>query len=100
MSAKSDRIREQFVQQTGAADAITKPFDAQALVAVIENAFTRIELGTARAFETFDGEEPPTSLRGASPDELQRAARAATEVSTKLARALASSLGELVEKKD
>ena len=75
MSAKSDRIREQFVQQTGAVDAITKPFDAQALVAVIENAFTRIELGTARAFETFDGEEPPTSLRGASPDELQRAAR-------------------------
>jgi CheY-like chemotaxis protein len=27
MSAKSDRIRENFVQQTGAIDAITKPFD-------------------------------------------------------------------------
>jgi CheY-like chemotaxis protein len=99
MSAKSDRIREQFVQQTGAVDAITKPFDAQALVAVIENAFTRIELGTARAYETFDGEEPPSSLRGASPDELQRAARVAADVSTKLARVLASSLGELAEKK-
>jgi CheY-like chemotaxis protein len=98
MSAKSDRIREQFVQQTGAVDAITKPFDAQALVAVIENAFTRIELGTARAFETFEGDEPPSSLRGASPDELQRAARAAAEVSAKLARALAPALSELYEK--
>jgi len=41
MSAKSDRIREHFVQQTGAIDAITKPFEAQALVAVIENAIRR-----------------------------------------------------------
>jgi CheY-like chemotaxis protein len=100
MSAKSDRIREQFVQQTGAVDAITKPFDAQALVAVIENAFTRIELGTARAFETFDGDEPPSSLRGVSPDEIQRTVRAATDVGTKLARVLASSVSELAEKKD
>src|SRR5580692_7713576 len=29
MSAKSDRIRDHFVKQTGAIDAITKPFDAQ-----------------------------------------------------------------------
>jgi CheY-like chemotaxis protein len=43
MSAKSDRIREHFVQQTGAIDAITKPFDAQALIAVIENAIRRSE---------------------------------------------------------
>jgi DNA-binding response OmpR family regulator len=28
MSAKGDRIRGKFVQQTGALDAITKPFDA------------------------------------------------------------------------
>ncbi len=41
MSAKSDRIREHFVQQTGAIDAITKPFEAQALIAVIENAIRR-----------------------------------------------------------
>jgi DNA-binding response OmpR family regulator len=45
MSAKSDRIRDQFVQQTGAIDAITKPFDAQALVAVVENALRRISTG-------------------------------------------------------
>src|ERR1700735_302823 len=43
MSAKSDRIREQFAHQTAARDAITKPFDAQALVTVIENALYRVE---------------------------------------------------------
>jgi CheY-like chemotaxis protein len=48
MSAKSDRIREHFVQQTGAIDAITKPFDAQALIAVIENAIRRAERWRAR----------------------------------------------------
>ncbi len=49
MSAKSDRIREHFVQQTGAIDAITKPFDAQALIAVIENATRRSAKWRARA---------------------------------------------------
>jgi DNA-binding response OmpR family regulator len=48
MSAKSDRIREHFVQQTGAIDAITKPFDPQALIAVIENAIRRTEQWLAR----------------------------------------------------
>jgi len=42
MSAKGDRIRDQFVQQTGALDAITKPFDREALVAVIENALRKV----------------------------------------------------------
>ncbi|MBN9164911.1 MAG: hypothetical protein BGO98_35940 [Myxococcales bacterium 68-20] len=50
MSAKADRIRDQFVQQTGALDAITKPFDAQALVAVIENALRKVN--TTRASST------------------------------------------------
>ncbi|MDP8999611.1 MAG: response regulator [Myxococcota bacterium] len=43
MSAKSDRIAAHFVQQTGAIDAIAKPFDAQALIAVIENAIRRAD---------------------------------------------------------
>ncbi|MGH7271403.1 MAG: DUF4388 domain-containing protein [Polyangiaceae bacterium] len=43
MSAKSDRIRDHFVQQTGAIDAISKPFEEQALIAVIENAVRRSE---------------------------------------------------------
>ena len=52
MSAKGDRIRDQFVQQTGAIDAITKPFDAQALVAVIENALRKVN--SVRASSTAD----------------------------------------------
>jgi CheY-like chemotaxis protein len=47
MSAKGDRIREQFVQQTGAIDAITKPFDARGLIAVVEGALRRRETGKA-----------------------------------------------------
>jgi CheY-like chemotaxis protein len=48
MSAKSDRIRDHFVQQTGAIDAISKPFEEQALIAVIENAIRRAEEWRAR----------------------------------------------------
>lgn len=57
MSAKSDKIREKFVLQTGALDAITKPFDAQALVTVIEHALNRIDRG--------DLPEPVDSTPGA-----------------------------------
>jgi DNA-binding response OmpR family regulator len=45
MSAKGDRIRQQFVEQTGAVDAITKPFDAIALVAVVEGALAKLAAG-------------------------------------------------------
>src|SRR5262247_3509254 len=48
MSAKGDKIRGQFVQQTGAVDAITKPFDARALVAVVEGAIAKTAEGRAR----------------------------------------------------
>src|SRR5262249_12831818 len=48
MSAKGDKIRGQFVQQTGAVDAITKPFDARALVAIVEGALTKTAEGRAR----------------------------------------------------
>ncbi len=47
MSAKGDRIREQFVQQAGALDAITKPFDARGLVAVVEGALAKVKAGRA-----------------------------------------------------
>ena len=80
MSAKSDRIRETFVQQTGAIDAITKPFDAQALVAVIENAIRRAEAwrtrGEALAAGLPDDFEAPESLRQ-STDSGARSARVA-----------------------
>lgn len=48
MSAKGDKIRGQFVQQTGAIDAITKPFDARGLIAVVEGALKKHEEGRAR----------------------------------------------------
>lgn len=48
MSAKGDKIRGQFVQQTGAIDAITKPFDARGLVAVVEGALKKHLEGRAR----------------------------------------------------
>jgi DNA-binding response OmpR family regulator len=69
MSAKSDRIREHFVQQTGAIDAIGKPFDSRALIAVIENAVRRAEQWRTKVdtisvdflddFEVEDGGPPP-----------------------------------------
>jgi CheY-like chemotaxis protein len=49
MSAKGDKLRGHFAQQTGAVDAITKPFDPLALVAVIENALERQRSGLPKA---------------------------------------------------
>jgi CheY-like chemotaxis protein len=95
MSAKSDRIREQFVQQTAAMDAITKPFDAQALVTVIENALYRVEQAGDRlpARELEPEEAPSISLRVAASEVAVRASRVASDVSQKLARILAPKVG-------
>ena len=62
MSAKTDKIRQQFVEQTGALDAISKPFDARALLAVVEGTLQKVEEGrTARPLdETFTDPPPPT----------------------------------------
>jgi len=43
MSAKADRIRESFLQQAGALDAITKPFDPQTLLLVVDNVLRKVE---------------------------------------------------------
>jgi CheY-like chemotaxis protein len=98
MSAKSDRIREHFVQQTGAIDAITKPFDAQALIAVIENAIRRAEAwrtrGEALAAGIPDDFEAPESLRSTG-DTDSRRARAAVEGLKHLAATLAPVLGKM-----
>lgn len=47
MSAKAEKIRDQFVEQTGALDAITKPFDPRALLAVVEASLHKAEHGTS-----------------------------------------------------
>lgn len=98
MSAKSDRIRDNFVQQTGAIDAITKPFDAQALIAVIENAIRRSEAwrqrGEALAAGIPEDFEAPDSLRQ-SGDSDSRKARIAVEALRQISAALAPVLGKL-----
>ncbi|MBK9261329.1 MAG: response regulator [Polyangiaceae bacterium] len=60
MSAKGDKIRGTFVQQTGAVDAITKPFDARALVTVVEGALSKTADGRSRP--TPEGEKMPEDL--------------------------------------
>ena len=96
MSAKSDRIREQFVQQTGAIDAITKPFDAQALVAVVENALRRVNSGrTSSARLPELGPDEPAS---AQPIEFEtRRTHVAQIVATKLAHIVTRIMAEKPE---
>lgn len=49
MSARTAAIGDRFVEQTGAADALSKPFDARALVAVVGKVLSRARDGsTAR----------------------------------------------------
>jgi DNA-binding response OmpR family regulator len=45
MSAKTDKIRDRFAEQTGAVDALSKPFDARALLAVVEGTLRRAREG-------------------------------------------------------
>jgi CheY-like chemotaxis protein len=92
MSAKSDRIRDQFVQQTGAIDAITKPFDAQALVAVVENALKRMSVGkgSSARLPDLDPEEPISP-----PIELEtRRTHVAQIVATKLTQIVTKTMSE------
>jgi DNA-binding response OmpR family regulator len=94
MSARSDKIRDQFVHQTGAIDAISKPFDAQALLAVIENALRRVQSGKTSAALPPDPSEE-VLLEGPSPEDRLREARAAAEVATRIADVVAPALAAL-----
>ncbi len=94
MSAKGDRIRGQFVQQTGAIDAITKPFDARGLIAVVEGALKKHEEGRGRPVpeasampddETI-AEAMAPSLAVPSDDPALRRSQTALEFGSALAR--------------
>ncbi|HSC88501.1 MAG TPA: DUF4388 domain-containing protein [Polyangiaceae bacterium] len=93
MSAKGDKIRGKFVQQTGALDAITKPFDARGLIAVVQSALLKKEERRGRRSDKPAPpapEDEPTSSPEASSDSLsQRTSRAALVFSDALSQLLA-----------
>jgi DNA-binding response OmpR family regulator len=95
MSAKGDKIRGQFVQQTGAVDAITKPFDARALVAVIEGALAKTAEGRARPVpEGAKMPEEETIAESLRPAQLakQQRLKTAVEVAQRVSQAVTPAL--------
>lgn len=80
MSAKGDKIRGKFVSQTGALDAITKPFDARGLLAVVESALAKAR-GGSRATTGHD--------LSSSPETADSTAAEARAVALRLAERLA-----------
>ncbi|HEY8073593.1 MAG TPA: response regulator [Labilithrix sp.] len=98
MSAKADRIRDMFVQQTGAVDAISKPFDAQALVTVVENALRRVTSGRASSARLPD-EDAELELTDESPPVSEfetRRTHIAQIVASKLASIVVGAVGDKV----
>lgn len=103
MSAKGDRIRGQFVQQTGAIDAITKPFDGRALIAVVESALSRHEEGRGRPVpdastmpeEETVAEEMHPSQMVPSVDPALRRVQTAFEFGTAVAKVVVPELSKL-----
>jgi DNA-binding response OmpR family regulator len=92
MSAKSDKIRDHFVDQTGAVDAISKPFDAQALIVAIENALRRVSMGRVAAVGPMAAEDLEVS---AATDIGQLKARVAQQAASKIAAAVAPLLARV-----
>src|ERR1041384_5078681 len=103
MSAKGDKIRGQFVQQTGAIDAITKPFDARGLIAVVEGALKKHGEGRGRPVpdaESMPFDETETgSMGGARPSRTSfsedpglRRSQAADEFGSALSRLITPEL--------
>ena len=98
MSAKGDKIRGQFVKQTGAVDAITKPFDARALVAVIQGALSKSAEGRARPVP--EGEAMPPDEESIAPESMaprslsgnHQKQRASMEFAQHIAAAVAPSI--------
>jgi len=107
MSAKGDKIRGQFVQQTGAIDAITKPFDARGLLAVVEGALQKTAEGRMRRFDSIRIERdaassrpPAAKIRDSASviteDQLAKK-NIAAELAEKLADVLGPALSQMAE---
>ena len=107
MSAKGDKIRGQFVQQTGAIDAITKPFDARGLLAVVEGALQKTAEGRIRRFDSIRIERDapsshppapkPREPAAASTEDQQAKKNIAAEMAEMLADVLAPALSQMAE---
>jgi len=107
MSAKGDKIRGQFVQQTGAIDAITKPFDARGLVAVVEGALKKHGEGRGRPVPDADSmpdDDEASSMDSLRPGRLSfsedpglRRAQAAQEFGAVLSRLVAPEFAKVSE---
>jgi CheY-like chemotaxis protein len=93
MSAKGDKIRGQFVQQTGAVDAITKPFDPRALVAVVE---TTLRKPAKDSRKPGVSDDPALDLKRV--EALKDPEERATEVAGLFARGLAALVLPVVKK--
>lgn len=96
MSAKGDKIRGQFVQQTGAIDAITKPFDPKALLAVLETALQKHDTGHPPA-EELEEEESDAGIDFAAIQLNEDPIRRRKQVAAVFARGLANLLGPVLE---
>lgn len=93
MSAKGDKIRGRFVQQTGALDAITKPFDARGLLAVVESALDKkADFSSSRQ---DDPDDPLSSPRDRVSSLSTRTSRGALVLAEKLGKMLAPELDRL-----
>jgi CheY-like chemotaxis protein len=119
MSARAEKIGAQFTAQTGAADAISKPFSPEALLAVVAHTLERAPRTGSAAFDLDTPDEassptlrvstpppaadatgpqrvsslPPPAERGPSPDALRRQReRGARRAAEALAAAIAPAL--------
>ena len=102
MSAKGDKIRGQFLQQTGAVDAITKPFDPLALYAVVESALRKPqrERGETENEQPDETTQEPTDFSDLSrvetaPDSQSREREVADLFARGVSRLLAPQLQSL-----
>lgn len=94
MSAKGDKIRGQFVQQTGAVDAITKPFDPRALVAVVETTLRKPLVRDSKNPKTAD--DPAFDLEKL--ESIEDPDKRAAEVANLFAKGLAALVQPVISK--